>query len=162
VTLPRFNANPRALVESVFERIDRERMHDVPLCNRALAVEATDFIEWSGVWVGVVTTPWAMNLLVLPGLGADDSFMPLRVGQTREREFPSGAYPFMGSEESGLGEYHYCPLFSPMDSFEDPAAARAVAQAALDALFDVPAEVRTPGVARRDFLRRALGQRASA
>jgi len=158
----RFDANPRALVESVFERIDRERMRDVPLCNRALAVEATDFIEWSGVWVGVVTTPWAMNLLVLPGHGAEGSFMPLRVGQTREREFPSGAYPFMGNHESGLGEYHYCPLFSPMDSFEDPAAARAVAQATLDALFDSPQTEDAPGVDRRAFLRRALGQRAPA
>jgi len=164
MSLARFDANPRAVVQAVFERIDRERMHDVPLCNRALAVETTDFVAWSGLWVGVVITPWAMNLMLLPGegTGEDDSFMPLRVGQIHEREFPSGCYPFMGNHEPGLGEYHYCSLFSPMDGFADPVAAREVALASLDELFNPPAPELPPAVDRRAFLRRALGHRASA
>lgn len=162
MNLTRFDANPRAVVQAVFERIARERMHDVPLCNRALRVEATDFVAWSGLWIGVVITPWAMNLMLLPGEGDDGSFLPLRVGQIHEREFPSGCYQFMGNHEPGLGEYHYCSLFSPMAGFADPAAAREVARASLDELFNPPVPEAPPAVDRRAFLRRAFGQRASA
>jgi [NiFe] hydrogenase assembly HybE family chaperone len=159
-----FRTDPRPIVQAVFERIDRERMHDVPLCNRALTVDITDFIAWAGLWVGVVITPWAMNLMLLPGAGGgeDDNFMPLRVGQIHEWEFPSGCYPFMGNHEPGLGEYHYCSLFSPMDGFADPAAAREVALASLDELFNPPVPELPPAVDRRAFLRRAFGHRVPA
>jgi len=155
-----FDADPADTVAAVFDRIARERMHDVPICNRALAVEAVGFRAWAGVWVGVVVTPWAMNLLVLPG--GSEAFVPLRVGQAQEWEFPSGCYPFMGNHEPGLGEYHYCSLFSPMALFEDQTAAREVALASVAALFEAPAPTAAPALDRRGFLRRALGHRELA
>jgi [NiFe] hydrogenase assembly HybE family chaperone len=156
----RFAADPGPEVQAVFERIGRERMADVPLCNRALAVEALAFVGWDGLWVGVVITPWAMNLMVLPGGNPD--FAPLRVGRTQAWRFPSGEYLLMGSAEPGLGDYHYTSLFSPMDEFSSQAAAREVAQAALEALLQAPAPSPAPGLDRRGFLRRALGQREPA
>lgn len=155
-----FRTDPRAIVQATFERIDRERMHDVPLCNRALRVDTTDFIAWAGLWVGVVITPWAMNLVLLSGEG--EAVEPLPVGEEQARDFPSGTYPFMGSHEPGLGDYHYCPLFSPMTDFADADTAREVAQATLTELFHAPTPETPPAVDRRAFLRRALGQRASA
>lgn len=155
-----FAESPAETVRRIFERIDRERMHDVPLCNRALEVEAVGFRHWEGLWVGVVITPWAMNLMLLPA--GNESFSPLRVGQEHEWAFPSGAYPFMGNHEPGLGEYHYCSLFSPMDDFIDQAVAREVAEASLNELFVAP-EPETPPqpqpLDRRAFLRKALGRK---
>jgi len=155
--------NPAETVCQVFERIDRERMHDVPLCNRALEVEAVGFRHWEGLWLGVVITPWAMNLMLLPA--GNEAFAPLRVGQEHEWELPSGIYPFMGNAEPGLGEYHYCSLFSPMDDFIDQAVAREVAQAAMDALLVIPEPERPQAPApldRRAFLRKAFGHRTPA
>jgi len=155
--------SPAETVRRVFERIDRERMHDVPLCNRALEVDTVGFRLWEGLWVGVVITPWAMNLMVLPA-GRED-FTPLRVGQEHEWEFPSGIYPFMGNEEPELGEYHYCSLYSPMDAFIDQAVVREVAEAAMNELFVAPVPEAPPEpqpLDRRAFLRKALGRRESA
>lgn len=157
---PLFRTDPGPIVEAVFERIGRERMADVPLCNRALAVEAVGFRDWHGLWVGVLVSPWAMNLMVLPG-GAE-AFAPLRVGEQAEWSFPSGAYPVMGHAEAELGDYHYCALFSPMDAFADQASARAVADAALAALFEAPGQPAAPALDRRGFLRKALGRKEAA
>ena len=152
--------NPSSAVAAVFARIARERMHDVPICNRALSVEVVGLRAWQGLWVGVVITPWAMNLLVLPG--GSDAFVPLRVGGEHIWDFPSGAYAFMGHHEPGLGDYHYCSLFSPMADFADQAAARAVACASLDELFAAPAAEPPRALDRRAFLRTALGRRPCA
>jgi len=158
-----FADSPAETVRGVFARIDRERMHDVPLCNRALDVEPVGFRLWEGLWVGVVITPWSMNLMVLPA--GNEDFAPLRVGQETEWAFPSGAYPFMGNQEPGLGEYHYCSLFSPMDAFIDQAVAREVAEASLNELFTAPVPEAPPQpepLDRRAFLRKALGRREPA
>ena len=37
----------------------RERMHDVPILNPALNVEAVDFQRWQRHWLGVLVTPGA-------------------------------------------------------------------------------------------------------
>ncbi len=162
-TMSTFSDNPSNTVLAVFAQIARERMGDVPMCNRALSVEVVGFRAWHGLWVGVVITPWAMNLMVLPG--GSEAFAPLRVGREHEWDFPSGVYPFMGNHEPGLGEYHYCSLFSPMEAFGDQDDAREVALASLDALFVEPVPERPaapPAIDRRAFLRRALGRRAGA
>ncbi|QID16860.1 [NiFe]-hydrogenase assembly chaperone HybE [Nitrogeniibacter mangrovi] len=157
-----FADDPSAPVQAAFARIGRERMREVPLCHAGLSVETVGFTHWDGLWVGVLITPWAMNLMVLPGGSA--AFAPVRVGHTVEWAFPSGAYAFMGHQEDGLGEYHYCPLFSPMEAFEDQAAARAVAEEVMQSLFAAPVAPATApgGMDRRAFFRRALGRGAPA
>ena len=41
--------DPRvAMLATVFRAVQKERMHDVPILNHALAVEAVGFCEWGG------------------------------------------------------------------------------------------------------------------
>ena len=54
-------------LESAFERVRRERMIDVPMLNPRLAVQAVGFRDWRGGWLGILITPWFMNLMLLPG-----------------------------------------------------------------------------------------------
>ena len=52
----------------MFSRIQAERMADVPLLNPALTVETVGFRLWQDSWLGVLITPWSMNLLALAGV----------------------------------------------------------------------------------------------
>lgn len=118
-----------------FERVRRERMIDVPMLNPRLAVQAVGFRDWQGDWLGILITPWFMNLMLLPGDGAKPDER-LQTGSKRTRSFPSGSYEFIAGEEEGVGPYEACSLFSPVFEFEDQTAAVATAEAVLQALMD--------------------------
>jgi [NiFe] hydrogenase assembly HybE family chaperone len=129
-----FIDNPAPTLERVFEAIYLHRMQDVPLCNHALRVEAVGFRRTEDGWLGVLVTPWFMNLVLLPARGAHWTHMSL--GAKRLHRFASGTYELFGSEEDGVGAYHYFSLFSPMAGFSSHDEARSVAQAALGLLID--------------------------
>lgn len=117
-------------------------MASLPICNAALAVEAVGFREHAGREVGVVVTPWFMNLVVLPS-PADAAAW--RRGELARLAFPSGAYDFVVGEAAG--EFvASCSLFTLMHDFADQVAAREAALAAAEALFEpaVPAEPERP------------------
>jgi [NiFe] hydrogenase assembly HybE family chaperone len=124
-------SDPDALV-AAFRRIGATRMAGMPLCNPALSVEAVAFRDWNAAQVGVLITPWSVNLVVLPGAALD----PLGTGEQRVWQFPSGAYEFMGGAEPECGSFDFCSLFSPPDEFAGQDAARAVARAVMAQLFE--------------------------
>ncbi len=128
----------RQQLEEVFGRIQRERMQDLPLLHHGLAVEAVGFRRSGAARVGVLITPWAMNLLRLP----DDD--PIAVGAFGTRELPRGPVDFIGAQEEDVGPYETCSLFSPMQRFEDQAAARAVAFETLSLLLRPGPDLRRP------------------
>ena len=41
-------------------------MAGLPLLNEALSVEVVGFLEWRGMHLGVLVTPWCVNLMALP------------------------------------------------------------------------------------------------
>lgn len=143
------------LVEA-FEHIARTRMAGVPVLNAALAVEAVGFAvqadaaQERGV-LGVLVTPWFMNLIWLPGDGTDAAH---GVGETRLRVLGGERLEFIGAHEPSVGAYGLCSLFSPMFEFADQTAARATARAVLDRLRAAPVAVTAPEAAppRRSFL----------
>jgi [NiFe] hydrogenase assembly HybE family chaperone len=146
-------------LEVAFENIARTRMAGLPFLNPQLRVEAVGFREWEGQWIGVLITPWSMNVVLLPGAGPWPRVAP---GIERSVDLPAGRFRFIAATDPGLGDYHACSLFSPALEFASHAAARATAEAALVALFDAGngAEVAPPApVSRRDFLR---GRRSEA
>jgi [NiFe] hydrogenase assembly HybE family chaperone len=111
-------------------------MADLPVYNPALDVGATAFRR-HGAWrVGVVTTPWFMNLVVVPD---DARGLPL-AGSAVAVDLPAGTVEAIAAELDGFGRVAAASLFSPMDEFDDAAVAFAVADAALEALFAVPPE----------------------
>ena len=159
--------DPSARVERVFGAIHAARMQGLPFLNPALRVEAVGFRRWEGRWLGVLITPWFMNLMLLPD--ADEAWLQVRDGESVAYALPAGVFEFISAREAQLGAYQSCSLFSPMDGFADQDGARAVALAALAALFDpqaqaglegpgaspaAPAPAAAPAaVSKRDFLR---------
>lgn len=146
-------SDPSAALGAAFDLIARTRMHDVPICNRRLQVEALGFQRTAaGHWAGAMITPWAVNLLCLPGHA--ESWPALAACSKHDWEFPSGLYEFTVAEEASLGNYHLCSLFSPALEFDSHEAARLTALAAVQALFS-PAMAEPPAArqsSRRAFL----------
>jgi [NiFe] hydrogenase assembly HybE family chaperone len=171
VATPLERPSPAAALERAFETVRRQRMEGVPMLNPRLAVEAVGFMPWREHWLGILITPWFMNVVLMPRVSA--AWQPIGERETRHHVFPGGVFEFIGAREPTLGDYQACSLFSPMFEFADQREARATAMAALDALFD-PASRETmpvraaqppsarkevqaaPMLSKRDFLRGAM------
>jgi [NiFe] hydrogenase assembly HybE family chaperone len=131
--------DPSAALQAAFDTIRRTRMQAIPILNEALRVDAVGFRRWQDFWLGVLVTPWCMNLVLMP---AEPAFWPaLRVGDKSTHLFPAGRFDFIFGREALLGEGArgetlMCSLFSPMFEFADHDGARDTALACLDALFD--------------------------
>jgi [NiFe] hydrogenase assembly HybE family chaperone len=124
-------------------------MKGLPIYNPTLAVEGVGFRDFQGRQVGVIVTPWFMNLTVLPAAADRETW---RKGETTRLAFPSGAYDFVVSEIEDVGPIGTCSLFSPMLDFADHEAARVAAQAAADSLFEPVEPPATTTVSRRQLL----------
>jgi len=160
--------SPAGRLEAVFRHIADTRMAGMAMVNPALTVEAVGFRLMGQDWVGVLITPWSMNLVCLPGPAT--VWEETASGTRRDLELPSGTYDFLTAHEAALGPYLTSSLFSPMFEFADMDQARAVATAVLDEVFTVQV-VETPRppapglstkleqpVSRRGFLGAFLGQ----
>nr|WP_273283783.1 [NiFe]-hydrogenase assembly chaperone HybE [Methylibium petroleiphilum] len=154
---------------ALFRSIERERMAGVPVLNPALQVEAVGFelafdptvadlpSGSDAEAVGIIVTPWFMNLVAMPLERRDDA---AGVGVSRTRPIGSENFDFIGSHEPAFGSYAACSLFSPMFEFGDQAAAVATARAVLTTLrTPVAAVEQTVSPARRSFL---LGRSSAA
>lgn len=155
--------NPAQTFQSVFENIHLQQMQDLPLCNPALNVEVLGFDDETWPKIGVLLTPWCMNLILLTQ-NADALPAP---GNKVTKTLPSGEFEFIVASESKLGSYLSCSLFSPMFEFEDQAAAILAAQTVLETVktLDEPkvpeSQVQqsdSSGWSRRDFLRGGVGK----
>ena len=108
-------------------------MVDVPILNSALRVETVGFREWDGRWIGVLVTPWMINLVLLPG--QEVTLVPLALDEKKMWSFPSGDYEFMGLNEPAIGTCHICSLISPVMEFDTHDEAVSVAQEIMLGLF---------------------------
>lgn len=113
-------------LEDVFNRIYRERMTDMPMINDRLQVHAIGFQRWQQHYLGVLSTPWFMNLMLLPGEQQDWS--EIHELSKHSHVFPSGRYEFTAGYEQQIGKYQMCSLFSPMFEFADDNSAIETAQ----------------------------------
>ncbi len=108
-------------LESAFEWIYRERMADIPITNDIIGVHAIAFQHWEQCYLGVMITPWFMNLMILPQSAEDWSDKQEQANESYS--FPSGRYSFLTGFEADIGKYQSCSLFSPMFEFADDEAA---------------------------------------
>jgi [NiFe] hydrogenase assembly HybE family chaperone len=53
-------------LEQIFDKIHQEQMQGIPILNNMLKVQALGFQEYQGRIVGILITPWLMNLVMLP------------------------------------------------------------------------------------------------
>ncbi len=109
-------------------------MADIPVLNPALEVKAVGFHRSAAGCLGVLITPWFINLVLLPCEGDDWQERP--IGSSHTYSFPSGSYQFLMAEEKGIGRFQSCSLLSPVLELPDQATALEVAFAALGALID--------------------------
>jgi [NiFe] hydrogenase assembly HybE family chaperone len=161
--------DPSPRLEAAYRAI-ASRMEGLPFVNAALSVEAVAFEPWQSYWLGVMVTPWFINLMLLPRDPAAWTSLPQ--GETQRYHFPAGDYEFIHSLNEDIGEYQMCSLLSPVLEFADHATARLVAELARAALLDSAnapaAEAAEPGtdaplerirerahapMSKRDFLR---------
>ena len=138
-------------LEEAFEQVARTGMAGLPFVNPRLRVEAVGFRDWEGQRLGVLVTPWSINLVLLPGAG---EWPRVAHGSERFVTLPGGTFRFIAGSVEGFGEYHACSLFSPALEFADHAAAQATASAALAAVLDPATSGAAPrALSRREFLR---------
>lgn len=145
-----------ASLQQAFEHIAATRMAGLPLVHPRLAVATVDFqTQDDDVALGVLVTPWCMNLVRLP---LREGVAVLEVGQRAARDVGERCFDFIGAHEPGIGGFESASLFSPMAEFADQPAALATAAAVLKALRG--AQLSRPAQpARRGFL---FGRREGA
>lgn len=154
-------------LEQVFADIAATRMQGVPVLNPALRVQAVGFAPQAdpegGEWLlGILVTPWFMNLVCLPLDLAQAGENVLGVGQKAKRQIGSETFELIGAHEDGLGAFACCSLFSPMFEFADHAAAVATACEVLNLLRTPAAASVVEAPSRRGFLFGRGGPRAGA
>jgi [NiFe] hydrogenase assembly HybE family chaperone len=120
---------------ALFRQVQATRLDGVPVCNPRLQVAAVGFepLPGSDGSLGVLLTPWFMNLLWLPD-PVCAAAPALAVGQLRRRVVGPETFDFIGAHEPGFGAFESCSLFSPMFEFDSQASARATAEAVLSQL----------------------------
>ncbi|MES9853961.1 MAG: [NiFe]-hydrogenase assembly chaperone HybE [Candidatus Thiodiazotropha sp. L084R] len=121
-------------LEQQFREIESHRMQGLPLLNPALQVKAVGFCEWNNHCLGVLITPWFMNLMLIPHEG--DSWKDRQLGEKELHHLPSGPYEFILGEEEGIGRYQMCSLFSPVFEFADQETAVETAEQVMLGLMD--------------------------
>ena len=124
--------NPQPLLQQHYQQVWLTRMMDMPFVNPALQVEAIGFVRHEGDWLGVIVTPWFLNLFLLNGGGS--LWQDISAGQRRLVQLPCGALQFIADDDPELGLYQYCSLIAAVSTLPDHVTAR---QAALDALLAV-------------------------
>ena len=138
-----------------YEAIYDERMRDLPIVNPQLAVEAVGFEQWEDQDLGILITPWFMNLVLLPN---SERLADLPQGDRIDCRFPSGPCEMTVYHDEQLGSYLAAVLFRTVADFPDQGIARAVAEEALAQIL-----TETPAKEARQVSRRGLftGLRAS-
>ncbi len=127
----------RELLTEHFIMVATTRMEGVPVVNKALSVTALGFEEFGDYRVGVMLTPWFMNLMLMPLKKDVIDPQKHKFGTVMQHVLPGGRFAFIVSHEEELGFYLSCSLFSPVSEFADQAAFEETAAAVLD-------EVMTP------------------
>lgn len=125
-------------LEAAFRDVHAGQMRGLPIVNEALGVKAVGFREQDGRILGVLITPWFMNLIEAP-LPKEAESVPAS-GEKERLTFPSGVYEFTAvrraTPEGEVPPYRACSLFSPMFEFGTMLQAIETAEAALRALMD--------------------------
>lgn len=116
-----------------FSEVWHSTMRGMPIVNKALRVEAVGFRRHEGRIMGVLVSPWFMNLILLPD---GEAWSELKAGEKEVVAFPSGDYEFIHNTREMTGGYKACSLFSPMGDFTSQKDATDVARAVMAAIFD--------------------------
>ena len=130
-----------------FEQTYRDHMEGLPIVNKALQVEAIGFRDFEDHQLGVLVTPWFMNLVLLPG---NDAWSDAAQGDLSAIAFPSGPVDFTVCHDDALGTYLSAVLFSSVADVPDQARAQQLALNVMAGLDQPPSG--TGKISRRSLL----------
>lgn len=119
-------------LEQTFNKIHLENMQGIPILNSAIRIQALGFQLFQGRVIGIIITPWLMNVVILPT--DDEDWSHMNLGDKRPHKFSSRTYKFMLNEFDGIGLCQTHSLYSPMQSFASHEQALDTAQSFLDDL----------------------------
>lgn len=136
-----------ALLVRQFEAIYREHMKGLPIVNTRLNVEAVGFREFDGHQLGVLITPWFMNLVLI---AASDEWSNASQGDTSSIDFPCGPIEFTKCVDELFGTYLTAVLFRSVSDLHDQSLAREIARQIMQDLFNAPRKERP--LSRRELL----------
>lgn len=141
---PTWAENPSERLQKGFTIIRNTRMKAIPIVHPLVGVHAVGFHRWTHFWLGVMVTPWAINLILTEGETGYWKSVP--EGQKLHYRFPAGLFDFISVKDALLGEYKMCSLISPLIEIKDDAMAMEVANAVLDELMkeEAPEEEGVP------------------
>jgi len=112
-----------------------EKMAELPIYNPVLDVAVVGFRPYQQAELGVLVTPWCMNLILLPD-PENTNYPDRSVGTKQMLALPSGQYEFIWGATEGVGSYLSCSLFSPMFEFDSHKVAIKTAEEVMKALFE--------------------------
>ncbi|MGI9236218.1 MAG: [NiFe]-hydrogenase assembly chaperone HybE [Woeseiaceae bacterium] len=125
-------ANAVADLVRQFENIYVEHMQDLPIVNPRVQVEAVGFQKFGVHQLGVLITPWFMNLILLPG---SEEWSTTAQGDTSVIEFPSGPMEFTSCHDASIGTYLSAVLFRSVSDLSDQPMAVELARQVMNNLF---------------------------
>ena len=137
-----------------YRAILAERMQGLPFVNDALEVAAVDFRDVGDHRVGVLISPWFINLVVLPGT---DEWLQCEQGAIRRIALPGETIDFNVCHDEALGTYLTASLFRSVADFPDQETASRIAAQTMQRLFTKARRARAqeaPQMSRRQFLSR--------
>lgn len=146
----------QALVAS-FARIAEETMRSLPFYNDRLTVEAIGFERCGDEWLGVLITPWFLNLMLIPEQPLP--YTEAANGRRREVTLPGGTITFRCGGTDDFGLFHAYSIASPVNIYQTREQARAAARLALARICAPPQEETTSvsqgekGLSRRNLFR---------
>lgn len=132
-----------------FQVIYHDRMRKLPICNSVLEVEVVGFEAMAEHRLGILITPWFMNLILLAG---DKSWSELPDGATDQIILPAETCAFTVCRDDALGAYLSAVLFRSMKDFPDQQTAVAVACEILQRLRQPAPARHGPRISRRGLL----------
>jgi [NiFe] hydrogenase assembly HybE family chaperone len=146
--------SPVCRLEEHYRSILKDRMQDMPFVNKALEVAAVGFRDFDAHSLGVLISPWFMNLVLLPGT---DEWSALEQGSVIGMALPGENIDFNVCHDRDIGTYLTAVLFRTVADFPDQSAAVSVAEDVLDRLFTETQKTATTGsprMSRRELFTR--------
>lgn len=150
-----------------FAQIGRDRIEGMPIYNEHLQVEAIDFQPCPDGLLGVLITPWFINIILLPE--NDMRWQSSEVGTKHVCKLDSGIFEFVLGEDEEVGYYLFRTVISPTHCLKSQTTAQATARKALQDLLIKEEDSRTgrsehielspamqENMGRRDFIRKIV------
>ncbi|WP_455218657.1 [NiFe]-hydrogenase assembly chaperone HybE [Kaarinaea lacus] len=125
-----------------FQQIGDERVSGLPIYNDALNVEAVDFQTCEGGLIGVLVTPWFMNIMLLPEYTSP--YQSQELGEKVKYQLESGEQEFVIGEDEEVGRYLFRTVTSATHCYKKQIAAINNGKKALKALLSPPEQEEKP------------------